>query len=255
MKEHGIAWLNMPGFKGETWNPVVGCSLASVGCRHCYAEAFAVRLAAMGNESYQRVVSGGKWSGETVVVDEVMNRPLRWRKPRMVFVCSMGDLFHWTVTDETLRRVYWVMRACPQHVFCLLTKRPERMRDFLNDMPLAENVWAGVTAENQWAWDNRVIECLLTTKAAVWFVSVEPMLEGIKTFGIEDLDWVICGGESGLEAREMRPAWAAELMEDCVCAGVPFFMKQMSGFGRARKDVPGELMLRQWPVADMEGRR
>lgn len=235
-----------------TWNPVVGCSKVSRGCSRCYAERMAKRLVAMGKEQYVGTVDGhGRWTGAVNWAGEdVLLRPLGWRKPRRVFVGSMTDLFHPSVPLRWLRRIFWVMSRCPQHVFQVLTKRPERAAevlgvygpeywDFLADGPL-RNVWVGTSVEDQAAADARVPE-LLRVPAAVRFLSCEPLLgpvdlglagtvpksvaRGYSIVG-DWIGWVIVGGESGPRSRPMHPDWARGLRDQCVEAEVPFFFKQ-----------------------------
>jgi len=227
----------------ETWNPIVGCTKVSAGCAHCYAERMANRLKAMGRPEYQDVVNGnGRWTGRVTLVPERLEQPLRWRKPRTVFVCSMSDLFHPKVPMYYHVNIWRAMADTPQHTYQILTKRPRAMRGRLE--PLSQtfgvlpNVWLGVTAENQEAADER-IPLLLQTPAAVRFVSAEPLLGPITLGGAVDyyhgnaykptLDWVIVGGESGPGARPMHPDWARSLMDQCQSAGVAFFFKQWGG--------------------------
>jgi len=225
-----------------TWNPVTGCSKISPGCASCYAETMARRLKAMGLARYR--------DGFAVRCHpEALEEPLRWRKPRRVFVVSMGDLFHDEVPDEFINDVLSMIDRCPQHVFQILTKRPARMRAILtagSSKPRA-NLWAGVTAEDQQRADER-IPLLLETPAAVRFVSVEPMvgpvdltavripgapsppfqgnaMHSYRGFG-ERIDWVIAGCESGPRRRPADLDWFRSLRDQCVEAGVPFFLKQ-----------------------------
>jgi len=240
----------------ETWNPVVGCSKVSPGCDNCYAERMAKRQVHMGTPHYQGITNCRGWTGDIgLAADNVRQKPLRWQKPRRIFVCSMGDLFHEGVPFDGIEGLFGIMAACPQHTFQLLTKRPARMKAFFDDAPKAftsarpwplPNVWLGVTAENQAAADER-IPILLDTPAAVRFVSCEPLLGPVdikpwlvkaigkthqlipmSAVGKEGigLGWVICGGESGPGARPMHPDWARSLRDQCVAAGVPFFFKQ-----------------------------
>ncbi len=214
----------------ETWNPVTGCSPASDGCKNCYASRMIGRnLPHMGHE--------GPFSRVQFHPDR-LDQPLRWKKPRRIFVCSMGDLFHEDVKEEWINSVLRVAADTTRHTFMLLTKRPGRMSAYLNrkwDIP--KNVWLGVTAENQATFDER-IPILLQTPAAKRFVSVEPML-GPVDLGVYGhrmgspksairgvIDWVIVGGETGPGARPMHPDWARGLRDQCQAAGVPFFFKQ-----------------------------
>lgn len=282
----GIQWTD------ATWNPVTGCTKVSPGCKNCYAKHQAwPRLAAMKTGVY----SGRKFE-DVQCHPERLDQPLRWKKPRMVFVNSMSDLFHDAVPFTFVAEVFGVMAACPQHRFQVLTKRPEQMREFVAWLsggicadareiiwehaqgglvraghglysamqgrldngveqnpgwPLP-NVWLGVSVENQETADER-IPLLLDTPAAVRWISAEPLLaplylddqlEGWQYHApLDDLDWVVVGGESGPNARDMDPDWARSLRDQCATAGVPFFMKQM-----ARKaPIPDDLMIREYP--------
>jgi protein gp37 len=267
-KEHKISWLNMPGYQPETWNPIVGCSKVSPGCDNCYAERMANRLTyALGgigtgkNQDawigYSDVISEGKWTGKTAFISSAINKPFQCKTPRMIFVCSMGDIFHKTVTTECFRRVLDVILKCRQHIFVILTKRPENILPLMQrvgwGLPFPPNIWLGVTAENQ-EQANQRIPLLLQIPAAKRFVSIEPMLGPIelteirpdicKTItqnvlwgiainenrslrdGLPVLDWVICGGESGSKARPMHPDWVRSVRDQCRNAGTPFFFKQ-----------------------------
>jgi len=281
MSKHKIGWLNIPGYKGETWNPVVGCSKVSAGCENCYAEAMAKRLKSMGLPQYQDVVDDNGWTGVVAEVQGTLRKPLHWKKPRAIFVCSMGDLFHESVSESAIDWVYTTMAQAYQHIFIVLTKRPQRAVKWYRKRGFTveyyepfPNVWLGVTAENQETANKRIPD-LLKVPAAVRFVSVEPMLGAVDLLSIPynslgalhkmnalngyggwgdydrnkyKLDWVICGGESGPHARPMNPDWARDLRDQCKAAGVPFFMKQMSGRTPAeRQDIPPDLMIRQFP--------
>lgn len=275
MSKHKIGWLNRPGTTGETWNPVIGCSKASAGCHNCYAERMARRQAYMrpGCE-YEQVLAYyegrgfGGWSGVTSFVVSALEKPLHWRKPRTVFVCSMGDLFHETVPFEWIDQVFAVMALCPQHTFIVLTKRPELMAEYLNEWfpqwdsamddfpneadidvggylkvgadywgeystqvkvwPLP-NVWLGTTVENKAALPR--LDYLRQCPAAVRLVSNEPSLEDLGDVNLTWIDWVICGGEAGPGARPMHPEWARSLRDQCKAAGVPFYFKQWGEYG------------------------
>ncbi len=248
-----------------TWNPITGCSPVSEGCENCYAKRDALRL--RGRFGYP-----DDEPFRVTFHEDRLDQPLRWKKPRKIFVCSMGDLFHEDVRDDAIGEIFAVMQLAIQHTFIVLTKRPRRALDFLTTYTTCEpmsceksiddlaielsehyncpdklfpqnwplpNIWIGVTAENQRMADER-IPILLSTPAAVRFVSVEPMLERVDIYqwlgGNRDinpphpynggLSWVICGGESGPGARPMHPDWARELRNQCINAGVPFFFKQ-----------------------------
>lgn len=216
----------------ETWNPITGCSPISEGCEHCYAARMAKRL--RGRCGYDRALPF-----KVTFHEDQLAKPYFWKKPRMIFVCSMGDLFHKDVHSDWIDDVFTVMKLASHHIFLILTKRPERMKEYLSNAPWnLPNVWLGVTAENQQRADER-IPVLLDTPARVRFVSVEPMLEPVDlnkkecicstwrkghTIGTY-LDWVICGGETGPGSRPMHPDWVRTLQYDCQEAKVPFFFK------------------------------
>ena len=225
----------------KTWNPVTGCTPVSPACDNCYARRMARRLA--GRYGYP------DGDGFTVTPHpERLSEPLHWRKPSRVFVVSMGDLFPDQVSDEFIRKVSRAMAGANWHVYMLLTKRPERMAGFLRDWRALDNIWLGVTAENQEQADHR-IPLLLQTPAAVRFASCEPLLGGIDLTpylsvdhfalfrraewepvqpddpGCNSLSWVIAGGESGPGARPTHPDWVRSLHDQCTAAGVPFFFK------------------------------
>jgi len=259
-----------------TWNPVTGCAKVSEGCRNCYAERMAKRLRGRcgypADDPFRVTLHPGR-----------LDQPMRWRKPRIVFACSMGDLFHENVPLAYVMSVLLAMRSSPRHTFLLLTKRPGQARDTLGQCAASvagswplPNVWLGVSIEDQAAANER-IPILLDTPAAHRFVSVEPLLEEIRfsenphsricgvccdaaaysldlpafaercfkcpSGSLSSLDWVICGGETGPGARPMPPDWARLLRDQCREAGVPFFFKQMSG----RATTPEDLAVREWP--------
>lgn len=304
----GIEWTD------ATWNPIVGCSVVSPGCTNCYAMRMAARVEAMFDATHTKAGRGAPftpspyagttmdskagpvWTGKVAIVDDyALTKPLRWRKSRRIFVNSMGDLFHESVPDGWIDRVFAVMALAPQHTFQVLTKRTKRMRDYFNgpwpnrdgvaariaeatlefaptraNLPLPPtivevpvgprlpsgepefgfrrmlgvrswplpNVWLGASVEDQTRADERIPD-LLATPAAVRFISAEPLLGAIDlrevipnpinyshAHGFKGLDWIICGGESGLGARPMHPDWARSLRDQCAAAGVPFFFKQ-----------------------------
>ena len=273
----------------RTWNPVRGCSMAPGselgGCLNCYAARMAARgLPGMNSPTTGAPFailrdSGPRWTGKVELIEAMLDIPLRRRIPTTYFVNSMSDLFHESLPDEAIDRIFAVMALCPQHTFQILTKRPERMREFFandifsrvvcccnrtvgGDDPTPEapslvtlarrlrrepqqirlplpNVWLGVSVENQGTADAR-IPMLLQTPAALRFISAEPLLgpvdlanfcwrehpDGMCDHEDSELDWVICGGESGPGARPMHPDWARGLRDQCEAAGVPLFFKQ-----------------------------
>ena len=218
-----------------TWNPIRGCTRVSEGCRNCYAEHIAARFSEPG-QPYEGIAQWTKsreprWTGKIVPVPEHLKDPIGWKRPRMIFVNSMSDLFHENLSFEFVIQICHVMRLAPQHTYQILTKRPERMRYFFErawqEMPPA-NWWLGTSVEDQPTADRRIPE-LLKTRATVRWISAEPLLGPIPLweFGpIPALDWVVVGGESGPNARPMNPEWPQLIRDQCVSAGVPFFFKQ-----------------------------
>lgn len=228
--------VNRIGWCDETWNPMIGCTPVSEACEHCYARAMNARFGCPGGDKTFR----------PHVHPERLDKPLHWRKPRRIFVCSMSDLFHEAFTNHEVERVIVATQAAPQHTYLILTKRPERMRNwiawfahrhgtrFLWPLP---NVHLGVTVENQARADDR-IPILIDTPAAVRFVCCEPLLGAVDIVrGYQwakgcltdhykaPVDWVIVGGENGPGARPMHPEWALDLYCQCKAAGVAFWWK------------------------------
>lgn len=209
-----------------TWNPVTGCTKISTGCRNCYAATMANRFQNMRNQTRYR-------NGFQVTLHhDLLETPLRWRKPRMVFPCSMSDLFHEDVPDEFIAKVFATMEQAKWHTFQVLTKRSARLRDMADNLPWPENVWMGVTIEGP-KQVNR-IDDLRSVPASMRFLSMEPLLAPIPDLNLDNIGWVIAGGESGPGWRSMDPAWAREIRARCDEAGVPFFFKQHAGFSKKR---------------------
>ena len=209
----------------STWNPVTGCTKVSVGCAHCYAERMAGRLKAMGVRNYRN-------GFQLTVHEHALELPLQWRKPQVVFVNSMSDLFHEDVPVEFIRRAFDVMEQADWHVFQVLTKRAERLRELAPLLPWPENVWMGVTVENG-SYTHRMDD-LRDTDATVKFLSLEPLLAPIPDLDLRGLDWVIVGGESGPGARPMQKGWVLEIRDQCGLARVPFFFKQWGGTNKKK---------------------
>jgi len=213
-----------------TWNPVTGCLKVSQGCKNCYAERMAKRLKAMGAVRY---VGGFQPALHWDLIDV----PLAWKKPRLVFVNSMSDLFQEDVPETFIRRVFQTMVACPQHTFQILTKRSERLREMATRLPWPQNVWMGVSVE-----DDRVISRatdLSKVPAAVRFLSCEPLIGPLNSLPLRNIDWVIVGGESGPRARAMEAEWVKSIRRQCRRNDVAFFFKQWGG---VRKDLTGRLL-------------
>jgi protein gp37 len=259
MSKSKIEWT------GETWNPLAGCTRASEGCDNCYAAAMSLRIEAMAEKDiadgkdpgrkakYMGIANrNGKgvaaFNGKINLDYEALNEPLRWTRPRTVFVNSMSDLFHKDVPDGFIDQVFDVMAKTPQHTYQVLTKRPERMAEYVNtywSMSLRPHIWLGTSVENQEQADKR-IPALLRTRAKVRFLSMEPLLGSVmlqggdypSTYmylrgngGDERINWVIVGGESGPHARPLQTSWIASIRDQCRETGTPFFLKQL-GIGQ-----------------------
>lgn len=218
-----------------TWNPVTGCSKVSPGCVNCYAERMAKRLQAMGQRNYR--------DGFAVRTHQhMLDLPRKWSKPRMVFVNSMGDLFHEEVPVEFISRVFEVMESTPHHTYQLLTKRADRLAAVAPLVQWPQNVWMGVTVEDNLRLAR--IEQLRSVPAAIRFLSLEPLLGPLPDLRLDGIDWVIVGGESGPGARPMKAEWAVDIRNLCVESETPFFFKQWGG---VRKKAAGrELEHRTW---------
>jgi protein gp37 len=256
------------GSPGANWNPIRGCSRHSPGCQNCFAERIAARFSDAFNWKYSgpkehpqsqpfsgyavRTRTGPRWTGRIELIESQLEIPLHWRKPRRILTCSMSDLFHESLPDEAIDRVFAVMALCPWHTFMVLTKRAERMRKYVNaphawdyarpagvkriPWPLP-NVWLGVSCEDQQRADER-IPLLLQTPAARRWVSLEPLLESVDLHTymlprsaecrmrpfIKSLDWVICGAETGPGARPANLDWFRSIRDQCRVAGVPMWL-------------------------------
>ncbi len=215
-----------------TWNPVRGCTKISPGCAHCYAETFAERFRGVPGHPYEQ-------GFDPRLVPEKLIEPLRWSTPKRVFVNSMSDLFHEQVPDEYILEVVRVMQAANWHVFQILTKRSQRMRDLLKTklkaVRDASHIWWGVSVEDRKHGVPRIAH-LQSSPAAMRFLSIEPLIEDVGRLRLAGIDWVIVGGESGAGARQMRPEWVRSIQSQCKKTGTPFFFKQWGG---VRKSVAG----------------
>lgn len=227
-----------------TWNPVRGCTKISPGCAHCYAETFAERFRGVPAHPYEQ-------GFDLRLVPDKLAEPLRWAKPRMIFVNSMSDLFHDDVPDDYVAACVHVMTLASWHTYQILTKRSERMRDLLRtrlrEAALLPHIWWGVSVENRKHGLPR-IDHLRAAPAAVRFLSVEPLLEDVGRLDLRGIDWVIVGGESGAGARPIQREWVASIRDQCRRARVSFFFKQWGGVrkcktgrqldGRTHDDMP-----------------
>jgi protein gp37 len=208
-----------------TWNPVTGCTKVSPGCKHCYAERMARRLQAMGQPRYAQ-------GFKVTLQPDTLELPLRWRLPRTIFVNSMSDLFHPDVPENYIQRCFDIMCRASQHVFQILTKRPERVADMALRLPWAQNIWMGTSVENEdYLWRIRKLAMI---DARIRFLSIEPLLGPIKLCDLDRINWVIVGGESGPGARPMREEWVTSIRDQCDAACIPFFFKQWGGVNKAR---------------------
>jgi protein gp37 len=219
----------------ESWNPVTGCLKVSPGCKHCYAERFAERF--RGVRSKNGDLHPFFWGFDPKLRLERLDQPLRWKTPRRVFVNSMSDLFGDFVPDAFLARVFEVMKATPQHTYQVLTKRADRLEKWTNSrkwLDEASNIWLGVSVEDVRHGLPRV-DRLRRSRAAIKFLSVEPLLEPLPTLDLRGIDWVIVGGESGPGARPMQPEWVRQIRDRCRADDVAFVFKQWGGVLKGRR--------------------
>ena len=221
---------------GATWNPVTGCTKVSPGCDHCYAETFAERWRGVPGHPYER-------GFDLQLRPEQLHQPIAWKRPGLIFVNSMSDLFHADVPEEYIAAVAATMRAASWHTFQVLTKRGERLERLSRRIRWSQNVWLGVSVETQ-AYYSR-IRHLQRVPAAVRFLSCEPLLGPLRNLPLEGIHWVIVGGESGPGARPMDPAWAREIRAQCQDADVPFFFKQWGAWVPAPAHPGDEVVMRR----------
>lgn len=229
MAQSKIEWTE------STWNPVTGCNKVSPGCKNCYAERMALRLQAMGQSNYRN-------GFDLTLHEHMLERPLQWKKPQLIFVNSMSDLFHEDIPLEYIQRVFDVMQRASWHNFQVLTKRSERLAQLCPYLVWPDNVWMGVSVETQ-KYTYR-IQHLRQTNAYVKFLSLEPLLGSLQNLDLRDIDWVIAGGESGPNARSMREEWVTEIRDQCVAANTLFFFKQWGG--KNKKKTGRTLQGRTW---------
>jgi protein gp37 len=239
----------------SSWNFLRGCTHKSPGCRHCYAERVSARFSGPG-EPYEGVAEWRngepRWTGKLRVIEKHLDDPLHWKKPRMTFVNSMSDTFHELVPNAVIDHAVEVMKACPRHMFLLFTKRPDRMKAYIEvcqQGQLPENVWVGTTVEDP---ERRYrIDILREIPTKVHFLSCEPLIADLGTVDLRGIDWVIVGGESGPHARPMHPGWVRRIKSKCEDAGVAFYFKQWGEWvpvvritqRREGRSKPGERLL------------
>ena len=230
MAETQIEWTD------ATWNPVAGCSLASSGCKNCYAMNMARRLEAMGVDKYKGLTNKRNknvtWNGTIRLDYNSLEIPYRWKKPKKIFVNSMSDLFHEDVPDEFIFEVWKVMEETPHHNYQILTKRPERMKQFVTKQvkTVLPNVWLGTSVESKDV--NKRINYLRKTPAAIRFISFEPLIDSVGKINLKDIHWAIVGGESGSKARPIKEEWIDQIHEQCEIYKTAFFFKQWGSWGK-----------------------
>ena len=209
----------------STWNPVTGCKKISPGCKNCYAERLSKRLKAMGQANYR---NGFKLT----LQPQMLELPLKWKKPQTIFVNSMSDLFHTEVPLDYIQQVFDVMNHAHWHRFQVLTKRADRLEEISNKLLWSENIWMGVSVESQ-KYVHR-IDNLRKSSAKVKFLSLEPLLGPLQALNLSNIDWAIVGGESGYGARPMDIEWVLDIRRQCEESNVPFFFKQWGGFNKKK---------------------
>lgn len=214
MAQSNIEWTEM------TWNPTTGCDKISAGCKYCYAEVMSRRLKAMGIDKY-------KDNFELRIHEDALLIPYKWKQPKIVFVNSMSDLFHKKVPLSFIKKVFEVMNDNPQHIFQVLTKRAKRLYELHHHLKWSKNIWMGVSVENQKVAGR--IDFLRETNAKVKFLSIEPLLGPLPNLNLQEIDWVIVGGESGPKARVMEIDWVLDIQQQCKNENVSFFFKQWGG--------------------------
>ncbi|WP_165022760.1 phage Gp37/Gp68 family protein [Dysgonomonas sp. ZJ279] len=231
MKTTKIEWTD------KTWNPITGCSKVSSGCLNCYAEIMSKRLTAMGVDKY-------KHGFKLTLHDSCLNEPLRWKRPATIFVCSMSDLFHQDVPNEFIDKIMDVIESTPHHRYQILTKRAENMFEYFQTRAVPENAWIGVTVDVQSS--KLRIDYLRKIPATIHFLSCEPLLENLGILNLENIDWVIVGGESGMKARLMKEEWVLSIKKQVEEQGSSFFFKQWGTWGsdgiKRNKKANGKLI-------------
>ena len=237
MNKTNIEWTE------ESWNPTTGCTKVSAGCKYCYAEVMAKRLQAMRKKGYEN-------GFEFTLMPERLEQPLKKKKPTKFFVNSMSDLFHEQMPDAFLDKIFKVIKQTPQHVYQILTKREYRMAEYLFNKIPPTNVWLGVTVEDKKSGFLR-IDKLRNIRAAIKFLSMEPLLEDLGRINLKGIDWVIVGGESGPKARPMKEEWAINIKKQCEELSIPFFFKQWGTWSadmikRNKKSNGRELLGKVW---------
>ena len=236
MKTTKIEWTE------ATWNPSIGCSKVTAGCRNCYAEVMARRLKAIGFADYED-------GFEFKILPERLHQPASIKKPTKFFVNSMSDLFHEKMPFKFLDKIFNVIANTPQHHYQILTKREHILQEYFSKRIAPSNVWLGVTVEHEHT--KHRIDALRNIEAAVRFISIEPLIGDVGTLNLDGIHWVIVGGESGVSARPMNPQWAIDIQKQCTKQKVAFFFKQWGTWGedgikRNKKNNGSILLGREW---------
>jgi len=225
-----------------TWNPSIGCSKVTAGCKNCYAEVMARRLQAMGVPGYE---DGFKFK----FLPERLNQPISIKKPTKFFVNSMSDIFHEKMSFKDIDKIFAIIKKTPQHCYQILTKRENRMMKYFKTRKVPQNVWLGVTVEHEKT--KHRIEVLRNINASIRFISIEPLIGDIGELNLEGIHWVIVGGESGVSARPMDPKWAINIQQQCTKQKAAFFFKQWGTWGedgikRSKKENGSFLSGKKW---------
>jgi len=219
MSQSSIEWTEM------TWNPTTGCNKVSAGCKYCYAEVMTRRLQSMGIEKY-------KDGFKVRVHEDALNIPYSWKGSKVVFVNSMSDLFHPEVSFDFIKKIFEVMNNTPQHTYQVLTKRAERLYELHHKLNWTNNIWMGVSVEDERVTDR--IDFLRETNAKTKFLSCEPLIGPLKNLNLKNIDWVIVGGESGRKARPMSELWVWDIKQQCQEQEAAFFFKQWGGINKKK---------------------
>lgn len=209
-----------------SWNPITGCTKISEGCRNCYAARMAHRLKAMGNIRYENEF-------EVTIHEDLIDKPLHWKKPKRIFVNSMSDLFHKDIPDDVIIRIFQTMNKANWHTFQILTKRSDRLSELSQKLNWTPNIWMGVSIENKETIFRA--EHLKNTNAVIKFISAEPLLESIGNIDLNGIDWLIVGGESGHHCRPLSEEWVIELRDLAKRTNTAFFFKQWGGINKKKK--------------------
>ena len=240
MSDSGIGWT------GKTWNPITGCTKVSEGCRNCYAEKLSLRL--------QKMHPNGKYRNgfEVTIHPDTFRDPVKWKKPSLVFVNSMSDLFHSSISYTDIEHIFDVMEfIAPHHIYQILTKRPIRMRGFLKDRyadgQWPKNIWFGTSVEDAKVLNR--IDMIRDIPGEVRFLSVEPMIGPLENIYLKGIDWVIVGGESGPGRRPLEESWVLDILDKCRALDIPFFFKQWGGARPGGDNTIDSRKIEEYPSA------